>query len=94
MTSRYWSEGTQNAHKENDTMSVKTTCQGVFFGIEAFFRTEPRLHNSIPRFQFFRVPNTPVSEFLILNRSGSAAQSGSEMNRSGSLRTYLEAFLF
>ena len=35
-----------------------------------FFWTEPELHDSIPRFQFFfRFPNTPVSEFLILDVS-------------------------
>ena len=34
------------------------------------FKTEPELHRSIPRFQFvFRVPNTPVSQFLILDVS-------------------------
>ena len=48
------------------------------------FRTEPELHDSIPRFQFVFAFPTHQS----LNRSGLAAQSGSEMNRSGSLRTY------
>ena len=34
------------------------------------FWTEPKLHDNIPRFQFcFHVPNTPVSDFLILDVS-------------------------